>query len=374
MEYNIYGCRGMRHGGKMKNTALLLVFLLLVSALLSACAGGVNKDAETTTVPADGDETSVLWGDEPVLKFDVNGGAAVLISCEFALGEFTVPSEHEGKKVAKIAAGAFEGSIGLTKVILPDTLTEIGDRAFLGCPSLTEIVLPDSLTKIGDYAFYGCPALETVSLGAAVTDIGKNAFVYCTALRAVEVAGQNPKFESADGVLFTKGGTELILYPAGRSDESYGIDGKVSIVADFAFAYAVNLKTITMTGSVAAIGSNAFYSCPSLSDVALNGSITFIGANTFSNCTALTEITIPDGIVSIGYKDGAIELGGSFSGCTALQTINLPETLQTICAQSFEGCERLVKINFAGSMTRWQAVEIGDGNESLGTAVIAYGK
>ncbi len=40
--------------------------------------------------------------------------------------------------------------------IIPEGTTEIADRTFFRCYGLTSIVIPDSVTKIGNYAFYNC--------------------------------------------------------------------------------------------------------------------------------------------------------------------------------------------------------------------------
>lgn len=61
-------------------------------------------------------------------------------------------------------------------VVVPDSVTCIGDNAFFGCTDLQFLYLPDSLTEIGDRAFYHCRSLSEVTIPASVTKIGAYAF------------------------------------------------------------------------------------------------------------------------------------------------------------------------------------------------------
>ncbi len=51
----------------------------------------------------------------------------------------------------------------ITKVVVEDGVTSIGDNAFAACENLKEIEIPETVTAIGDYVFTGCEALETVT-------------------------------------------------------------------------------------------------------------------------------------------------------------------------------------------------------------------
>lgn len=65
------------------------------------------------------------------------------------------------------------------KVMVPDSVIEIGENAFQGCISLEEIKIPDLVTSIGENAFQECISLEKIEIPDSVTNIGENAFKGC---------------------------------------------------------------------------------------------------------------------------------------------------------------------------------------------------
>lgn len=68
-----------------------------------------------------------------------------------------------------------------SRIIIPDSVTSIGDSAFAWCKALTSIEIPNSVTSIGDWAFGGCSSLEEINLNS-VTSIGDRAFLGCKSL------------------------------------------------------------------------------------------------------------------------------------------------------------------------------------------------
>ena len=121
--------------------------------------------------------------------------------------EIIIPEEYLGKAVTVIGA-ALHQNTSVTKVTIPDSVTEISDVAFSGCTSLSEIqfgsgvrtvgysafancsslitlTLPDSVELIDGYGFSGCTSLVEVTFGSNFQWLGANAFGNCTSLERV---------------------------------------------------------------------------------------------------------------------------------------------------------------------------------------------
>ena len=163
----------------------------------------------------------------------------------------------------------FIGCRSLTSLVIPDSVTNIGDYAFWNCRSLTNIVIPNSVTSIGDNAFEYCFSLSNLIIPDGVTSIGDGAFVGCTSLSSVV------------------------------------IPDSVSCIGNNAFWGCESLTDIVIPNSVTSIGESAFYGCSSLTEVVIPDSVTSIGDKAFHTCSSLTNIDIPDSVTSIG--DGAFD-------------------------------------------------------------------
>ena len=293
---------------------------------------------------------------------------------------FTIPSG-----VTTIGLQAFNNSI-LSSVTFPDSVTTIGESAFYGCGNLTNVAINDAtthLTSIGDYAFYYCPALTSfiipvsvttigsqafgscqnlagIHIPAGVTSIGSGPFAGCTTLTAITVDAGNPDYtDNGDGVLYDKGLTTLIQYPAGDPGTglSFAIPSGVTSIGDSAFAGA-DLTSVTIPTSVTSIGFQAFFNCDLVS-VAIPDSVTSMGDQAFELCYSLADISIGTGLASIGEQE--------FYSCGALGSIIIPANVTSMGSQAFAYCWNLSGAYFLG------APPTNDGSAFAGeTNAIAY--
>ena len=87
--------------------------------------------------------------------------------------------------VTSIGDGAFYDCKSLSSVTIPNSVTFIGIYAFCGCKSLSSVTIPDSVTSIGDGTFSGCDSLSSVTIPDSVTSIGYYAFYGCSKLTAI---------------------------------------------------------------------------------------------------------------------------------------------------------------------------------------------
>ena len=102
-------------------------------------------------------------------------GINYLVSYEGDNTNIVLPDSYNGEDY-KIRNYAFYGCIYLEGVVIPDSVTSIGNGAFFMCTSLESIVIPNSVTSIGHDAFYGCTSLQNVTLPVGLTSIGDEVF------------------------------------------------------------------------------------------------------------------------------------------------------------------------------------------------------
>ena len=229
------------------------------------------------------------------------------------------------------------------EVVIPKTIEEyevkwIGYAAFLDCIGITSIVIPDSVISIDRPAFFGC-----------------------TSLAEITVSPDNKNYSSVDGVLFNKDGSELIVYPKGNGRSAYTVPDGVTSISGSAFSGCTSLTEIVIPDSVTSIGESAFSGCTSLSKVKLSNNMTIIEESTFYGCTSLAEIVIPDSVTEIRGRISSEEYyGGAFVGCTSLAEIVIPDSVTRIGGSAFSGCTSLSKVDLPKNLTTIESYTFSD--------------
>ncbi|MBR1878040.1 MAG: leucine-rich repeat domain-containing protein [Paludibacteraceae bacterium] len=169
----------------------------------------------------------------------------------------TVEYNDETYTVTRINSNTFHECKNLLTVIIPNSVTSIGEFAFAGS-FLNSITIPNSVTDMGGYTFYDCSNLVSVVIGNGITSIGGSSFSGCSNLTSVT------------------------------------IPNSVTSIGGYAFFNCVHLTSVTIPNSLTVIASSLFASCTSLTSIELPNTITAIGSDAFRGCSNLS-IYVPCG-------------------------------------------------------------------------------
>ena len=162
-----------------------------------------------------------------------------------------------GDNVEFIPNSIFVDCTGLTSITIPNSVTTINFSAFASCSNLTEVTLGNSVANIYGGVFSDC-GITTVDIPASVSYIDPVAFG--NILTSINVDAQNQTYKSVDGVLYSKDGETLLVYPQGKAG-AFVVPETVETIGGQAFELCRNLTSVTLGSNVKTIKYNAFCGC-----------------------------------------------------------------------------------------------------------------
>ena len=317
-----------------------------------------------------------------VMDFSDNGdGTLTAVRCvDRQADDLDIQFEAGACPVVAIAPRAFEGCAALRRVILPESLRQIGEMAFSGCSHLRLLTIPGGVQRVGTLAFAKCSQLERVRIEPGVVQLGPSCFSKCAALKRVEMpasvtqigggaffgcsrelrlygAEDAPAAQYArlNGLTFDfqswKDDEELVLREeedgtltvlGARQTAPHRIEipteicGKrVAAIAPKAFFASGTLEQLVVGGGVREIGESAFFGCRQLVSVSFERGLEQLKDSAFAGCESLTQVTLPWGTSAVGRM--------AFFGCTRLSFVKMPTTTR-VSDFAFDGCAPGIRV------------------------------
>ena len=238
--------------------------------------------------------------------------------------------------VRSIGEAAFSSCTNLKNITISNSVTSIGDNAFSNCTNLITVEISNSVTSIGELAFSNCTNLASITITKNLKNIGKSAFNNCTNLKKVYYDGTienwcNIEFSSAysNPMYYANYFYMLDTNNVYKEVTEIVIPDTITKINYCQFYGFSTLVKIVIPNSVTNIGYCAFSNCSNLTDIIIPNSVTSIDGRAFSNCTSLTSIIIPSSVTSFGYN--------MFMNCINLKKVLIKNSKMSISNSSFSG-------------------------------------
>ncbi len=298
-----------------------------------------------------------------------NSKARLLMAPLTLSGAYTIPST-----VTQIADRAFKNCTELTGVTVPASIQSIGTYCFSGCTKLANVQFNEGLTSVNSYAFDGCTALKSVSFPATLKTVGTYAFKGCTGITSLDFKEglttiNNYAFNSTKvtdiivpstvttigtsafpttiaRVVYRSGlsyswptAAVKITYPAGMTVAKQA-DGCVAGTSGTSKTLVALPVTATLTdgkyivpAEYSAIGSGVYKFNTNVTKLVIPGTVKTVSDAAFDGCTRLISVEFGDGVQTLGAT--------SFQG-TNITSVFLPNSVTSVGKNAFNNCSKLL--------------------------------
>lgn len=269
--------------------------------------------------------------------YQIERGAALICGAKEVGVSLSIPEELDGNPVMSIEDWAFEDCEKLETVTIPSRLLNVCGNAFSGCSKLksfiidpgntnykfedgllmsangkelvrasaaiSSLIVPESVTCIGECAFNGLTELSSIAIGRNVEDIEDFAFGGCRALTTITVDPANRKYKVKNGLLLGDERDGKYLVRASADCTALETPKGVTVIGSDAVSDIETLESVTISDDVREIAESAFNGSSRLSMLVIGAGVKEIGESAFAGCSALAKIVFNGNIPSYEPAD-----------------------------------------------------------------------
>lgn len=318
-----------------------------------------SRNENVATVSKSGLVSAKSFGYTTIEVYPKNGGN--FCTCNITVND---PNMLTSENAAEILGKDYKYK---TTIVIPDSVTNIGNYIFDYCKELVSVSIPTSVTFIENYAFNGCSGLTVIYAGTKAE---------WEALNVSLPGGTSVSCRDGDidqeilNRQFLTIENNVVVNCSPAASGAISIPNDVTAIGDYAFEYCTRVTSVSIPNSVTSVGYGAFSACDNLSaihienienwlginfannwdnplsrakhlyidgeeltDLIIPNDITAINKCAFYNCESLQTVTIQEGVTSIGRN--------AFYGCSSLTSVTIPNSVTSIENGAFSGCDNL---------------------------------
>ncbi len=323
------------------NTIYLSESIVDIGIAFSGCMGiqKITVSENSKNFFADPNQPFLLSKNKDALKYYYGtlNGTIDLFNVDDGTG-------NKSSTIIEIGEKVFENQVGLTSIVIPKTVTTIGQHAFKGCTNLAEVTFEKNsmLTTIGVGAFYSCASLKQIEIPKNVKELnGFGLDPYSTSTKEVEMSRIFSKCSSLETVTFEEGSV-------------------LETIGKYTFENCVKLVNIVLPDSVKNFGEKAFYCCDGLKEINIPASLEIADVNTsksvFESDDLLEVVHFPAEpnftVIPSSFFSGCKSLKSSTIGGVAQDGFVVPSQITEIGSSAFNNCVSLTKITLGENTTK----------------------